>query len=119
MGRERLITIGVIVFILAVAGAIVYFKNFQGSAIQDTPLEAFSRYLGENSVLYVQTGCSACKAQEDLFGANIKYLNIVNCLTDRQACAEIEKTPTWIIDGQKYVGVQSIEKLKELTNYQD
>jgi len=125
MGKERLVTVGIIVLILAVAGLIIYSKTVGfgpiGGIIQNTPLEAFSKYLGENSVLYVQTGCSHCVEQENLFGDNVKYLTIVDCLTDTETCINlgIEGTPTWIINGQKYVGVQSIEKLKELTNYQD
>jgi hypothetical protein len=125
MRKDRLVTVGIIVLILAIAGVIIYSKTIGfgtvGGIIKDTPSEAFSKYLGKNAVLYVQTGCVHCEEQEDLFGTNIKYLTTIDCLTDSQACivAGIEATPTWIIDGQKYVGVQSIEKLKEITGYQD
>jgi len=72
--------------------------------------------IGENSELYVQTGCHACEIQEEMFGENKKYLNTTDCLFDRDKCLGIEKTPTWIINREKYVGVQTIDKLKELTN---
>ena len=71
--------------------------------------------IGENSKLYVQLGCHACESQEELFGENYKYLDVVDCFYDRDKCSEIRYTPTWIIKGEKYVGVQSIEELKELT----
>lgn len=121
MQKEKLVTFGIVVVILLLAGGMLYFKNFGGGVVQDTPAESVAKWIGSHSILYVQTGCVHCEEQEDLFGINVRYLNIVNCLENPQECndAEIVKTPTWIIDGQKYEGVQSIEKLKELTNYQD
>lgn len=73
--------------------------------------------IGKNSELYVQLGCEACKMQEQMFGENYQYLNIIDCTYKRQEClnAEITATPTWIINQEKIKGVQSIEKLKELT----
>lgn len=117
--NNKTITIAVVMFVLILAGAIIYAKN-TGLAVKDIPSEEVAKWIGEHSVLYVQAGCHACKVQEDLFGENYKYLNTVDCLKDIQACINlgIEATPTWIIDGEKYVGVQSIEKLKELTGYQ-
>ncbi len=122
MGKGRLSTIGVIVLILAVAGAIIFFKN-TGFTIKDTPSEEVAKYIGEHSVLYTQTGCVHCKEQEDLFGVNVKYLTIVDYFSEggeqKFIDAGIEATPTWIINGQKYVGKKTIEELKELTGYQD
>ncbi|MDD5699989.1 MAG: hypothetical protein PHH00_02235 [Candidatus Nanoarchaeia archaeon] len=123
MGKEKLVTIGIIVLILLVAGAIIYNKTV-GLAIKDTPSEEVAKYIGEHAVVYVQAGCHACTEQEKLFGDNWKYINSVDCTSSQentQICINlgIEGTPTWIINGQKYVGVQSIEKLKELTGYQE
>ncbi|MFH1608065.1 MAG: hypothetical protein ABIA78_02935 [archaeon] len=77
--------------------------------------EETAKCIGENSILYVQLGCHACEIQKDMFGDNYKHLTIVDCFYERGKCLEIQSTPTWIIKGQKYTGVQSIEKLKELT----
>ena len=73
--------------------------------------------IGQNSELYIQLGCHACETQEELFGENYQYLNSIDCFFEREQCidAGITATPTWIIDGKKYIGVQNIEKLKELT----
>jgi glutaredoxin len=118
MNKSKLITPVVIIIMIILAGTIIYFKNFQPSSGVS---EDVAKYIGNHSVLYVQTGCSHCKDQEDLFGENVKYLTIVNCLveSERQKCvsAGIEGTPTWIINNETYIGVQSIEKLKELTGY--
>jgi hypothetical protein len=116
MKKEKAVTAGIIILVLLIAGMIIYSKNSSNIAV---PSEQVARYIGEHSVLYVQTGCSHCKDQEDLFGENVKYLNMIDCLQNTSACisAGIEATPTWVINREKYVGVQSIEKLKELTNY--
>jgi len=79
--------------------------------------EELAKCIGENSILYVRTGCSACEAQKDLFGDSIKHLQIIDCMTQAQECLNngITSVPTWIINGNKYVSVQSIKNLKELT----
>ena len=77
--------------------------------------EEVAKCIGKNSVLYIQLGCSACKVQEDMFGENYQYLNKIDCFFEQDKCTDITATPTWLIKGKKYEGVQSIEKLKELT----
>lgn len=79
--------------------------------------EEVAKCIGENSVLYVQLGCHACESQEEMFGEYYKHLNVVDCFYDRETCSKIPigATPTWIINGQVYKEVQSIEKLRELT----
>ncbi len=75
-----------------------------------------AKCIGRNSELYTQLGCSACQIQEQLFRDNYKYLNVIDCWYEREKCTEIEYTPTWIIKGEKYIGVLSIEELQELTD---
>ena len=77
--------------------------------------EDVAKCIGQNSTLYVQLGCHACKTQEEMFGENYKYLDVVDCFYEMDKCSEIRYTPTWIIKWEKYVDNQSIEKLKELT----
>lgn len=78
--------------------------------------EEIAKCIGEKSTLYVQLGCSHCEDQEELFGENIKYLNKIDCFYETEKCADIVGTPTWEIKNNLYTGVQSIDKLKELTN---
>lgn len=78
--------------------------------------KATAQCIGENSVLYVQLGCPHCETQEEMFGSNKKYLEIIDCFYQRDQCEEISATPTWLINGEYHEGVQSIEKLKSLTN---
>ncbi|MEK6917788.1 MAG: hypothetical protein AABW51_02465 [Nanoarchaeota archaeon] len=77
--------------------------------------EEVAKCIGENSILYVQLGCSHCKVQEDMFGNNSVYLNKIDCFYERDKCADIQGTPTWLVNGQKYEGVQSIEILRNIT----
>ncbi|MCW8966325.1 MAG: DsbA family protein [Candidatus Pacearchaeota archaeon] len=71
--------------------------------------------IGQNSILYIQLGCSHCKTQEEIFGDNYQYLNVIDCFFEHELCGDIEYTPTWIINKEKYTGVQTVDKLKELT----
>jgi len=79
--------------------------------------EELAKCIGENSVLYIRTGCFACEAQKDLFGEDVKHLQIINCMTQAKECInnKITSVPTWIINNNKHVSVQSINKLKGLT----
>lgn len=77
--------------------------------------EEIAKCIGKNSVIYVQLGCHACETQEEMFGENYQYLTVVDCFFERDKCPDITSTPTWKIKGINYRGVQSIEKLQELT----
>jgi uncharacterized protein YxeA len=106
--KKSLITILVILGVIIFAGIILIKSN--GNIEQQ-----LAKCIGENSELYVQLGCNACGTQTDKFGENKKYLNVIDCWEEREKCSGIEYTPTWIIEGEKYIGVYSIDKLKELT----
>ena len=76
-----------------------------------------AKCIGSNSQLYVQLGCHFCAEQEQIFGDSWKYLNVTDCYYNASLCnsLNIQGTPTWIVNGTKYLGVQSIDKLKQLT----
>lgn len=89
-------------------------------SLNDKPPETdreVAECIGSKAILYTQLGCHACEAQEDLFGKNYQYLDVIDCWYDHQACIDtnITATPTWIINNEKVIGVQTIEKLQELT----
>jgi hypothetical protein len=111
--RKRLwITIAIILGVIILS--IFLINSLHNGVSSET-----SKCIGKNSVLYIQLGCHACEIQKNLFGENYQYLNVIDCFdeNERQKCidAGITATPTWLINGEKYTGVQSIEKLKELT----
>lgn len=108
--KKFLINILIIVIVILLALFILNKPSPQTS-------EEVAKCIGENSVLYVQLGCSHCEDQEEMFGENAKYIEIVDCFFEKDICIEkeIPATPTWIINGEEYVGVQSISKLQEIT----
>jgi len=112
--KNLLITISFIVLAIAIAFAVMTLTKKPSITTDD----AVAKCIGKNSVLYVQLGCSHCEDQKKLFGTNYQYLNTIDCFYQTQKCIAdgIEGTPTWVIKGQKYVGVQTVEKLQELTN---
>ena len=110
MKKRNWITIFVILAVIILA---VIIMNKQNPIAE----EDVAKCIGENSELYIQLGCHACETQEEMFGNNYQYLNTIDCFFERELCIEkgIEATPTWIINEEIYKGVQSIDKLKELT----
>ena len=105
MKKTNIITLIVILVVIILAIIII---NKNGSHID----EETAKCIGQNAELYTQLGCHACKSQEEMFGENKKYLNIIDCWFEKEKCSEIEYTPTWLIKGEKYIGLKSIEKLK-------
>lgn len=112
MKKDTKIYLSLVIIIVVIIIGIFAIKNND-----EAPEIKLAKCIGENSIIYVQTGCSACKYQESLFGDNYKYIKSIDCKIEIQKCidAQITGTPTWIIKEQKYTGVQTIEKLKELT----
>ena len=137
MKKNTLITILIILGVIVLA---VILLNKPSAPTTDAET---AKCIGENSVLYIQLGCHACKLQEDMFGDNYQYLNKVDCFYEKDKCLNVETsnnpgiikkffcwvgiskcpvktmgitaTPTWIIEGESYEGVQDIEALKGLT----
>lgn len=106
--RKRWITLGVVI------GVIILALIVTNISPKETTKE-IAMCIGRNSELYIQLGCHACSIQEEVFGENYKYLNVIDCFFEKEKCHNITYTPTWIIKGKEYVGVQKIEKLRELT----
>lgn len=101
--------------IIVIIGVVIFSILIKNNFVDGNTSQQITECIGKNSVLYVQLGCHACKNQEEIFGDNLKYLNVIDCWYEREKCGEITATPTWIINGETYKGVQSLEKLKELT----
>ena len=108
MKKRSWVTITIIVAVIILA--IVLINASKNGVSKETAM-----CIANNSILYVQFGCHACEIQEDMFGENYQYLNVIDCWFERDKCEGIIYTPTWIINEKKYDEVQSIQKLKELT----
>jgi glutaredoxin len=119
--KKKAINALVTIFIILIIGAVLLYVTIGKTPNVTVSAEA-AQYIGNHSIVYVQAGCSHCKEQEDLFGDNWKYINSLDCIssqTNTQICinANITGTPTWVINGTQYIGVQSIQELENLTGY--
>lgn len=88
---------------------------------------ALARHLNQiGAKMYSAYWCPHCYQQKQLFGKEgLNELGLVECAADGKnaqpdACvsAGIKSYPTWQIKGQPVAGVQSLEKLADLSGYQ-
>ena len=110
MKKSLWITIAIVLIIISFA---VYIKSRNPAGVS----EELVKCIGNNSIVYTQIGCHACESQKQLFGENYQYVNDYICNTNWDYCLQkgIKATPTWEINRQMIEGIQTIEKLKELT----
>ena len=109
----------VIVFILF--AALYGYKNIAGKAVQGQ-YDEFAKYLTEQGIkMYGTEWCPHCKNQKKLFGNSFQYINYTDCDKNRNECsiAGITGYPTWKINNQTYPGEQSIERLVQLSRYNE
>lgn len=104
----------VLVNVLVILGVLVIAFILINRSFMDVE-KSVAVCIGNNAVLYTQVGCSHCETQKQIFGENSEFLTIVDCTETPEKCLGISGTPTWIIYGEEYLGVQPIEKLKEVT----
>ncbi|HEY9881074.1 MAG TPA: vitamin K epoxide reductase family protein [Leptolyngbyaceae cyanobacterium] len=73
--------------------------------------------------MYAAWWCPHCHDQKQMFGAEaMAQVPYVECASDGrnaqpQLCGAVTGFPTWEIKGQMYPGVQSLQKLAELSGY--
>jgi uncharacterized membrane protein/glutaredoxin len=78
-----------------------------------------------NARFYGASWCPHCTEQKELFGTSHSRLPYIECspggprAPQAQACndAGIKSYPTWIINGQRYSGIQSLDSLAQVSNY--
>jgi glutaredoxin len=74
---------------------------------------------------YGASWCPHCQDQKKLFGASVKRIPYIECspggpqAPQAAECKEkdIKTYPTWIINGQRTTGVQSLDTLAQLTKF--
>lgn len=79
---------------------------------------SFAQCLTDNGAeMYGAEWCSHCKNQKKEFGKAFDEVFYIECTEEKDACnaAGITGYPTWIVNGNKYPGEQSFEKLGSLT----
>lgn len=90
-------------------------------------LDSFAQCLSENNAtFYGAYWCPHCKTQKAMFGDAMQEVDYVECSPDGRnaprsdACVRkgISTYPTWIIEGERYTGVQSFQELSSATGCQ-
>lgn len=105
-------------------------SSADGATTQDSShdpawIEGLAKTLSEKGiVMYGASWCTHCKNQKKEFGDAVKYIDYVECDAsspnanpDECKANGIEGYPTWIYNGQKYSGEQSLDKLAEIVGY--
>ena len=96
---------------------------FTGYSVKENNLDGFAQCLSERGVKFFGAyWCANCDKQKQLFGSSIRYVNYIECdpnseNSQSRLCMDngIKGYPTWEIGGQQYLGIQTLEKLSELS----
>jgi glutaredoxin len=109
-----------IIIVLAFIGIVGFSASgyFANNGNNSGKYDEFAKCLSEKgATMFGAEWCGHCKEQKEMFGESFKYVNYVECPQNQDLCQQkgITGYPTWIINGIQNPGVQSFEKLKELT----
>ncbi len=103
--RKKVIAGGVLVLLLVASATAFYF-------LSPGKYDRFAQCLTEKgAVMYGEDWCKYTNAQKNMFGKSFKHINY-------QVKKDLQKRPTWVIDGKTYENVQSFERLSTLTGCQ-
>lgn len=116
MKKDTKVYLILVVIIILIIGGIFYWKSLNKEALDKETAICISG----KAVMYSQTSCSHCIVQKKMLGNYLNIFNITECdenEEENKKCSDagIIGTPTWIIDGKKIEGIQTIAQLKELT----
>lgn len=115
---NKKIFISVIILLILGTIATVLLRSGEEN-IPSVKYDEFAKCIAsKNLTMYGTYSCSYCAKQKKMFENSFKYVPYVECTQNPQECMakDIEAYPTWIDgSGQKYVGLQSLEKLSEIS----
>jgi uncharacterized membrane protein len=107
----------------------LHYAGYLGKA--PGPEDPWIRHLAEHlarsdAKFYGASWCPHCTEQKHLFGSSEKRIPYVECspggpkAPQAPACKEksIQNYPTWIINGQRYTGVQPLDTLAQLSKFE-
>ena len=115
MNKAVVVIVGLIIIVLAVGTYTMFFSKPTG---QLTGKDAFAQCITEKgATFYGAEWCGYCDRQKALLGNSMQYINYVECPQNQDLCNRmgVQAYPTWIINGQKYTGVKTLQELAQLT----
>jgi glutaredoxin len=106
----------------------LHFAGFIGEAPrpEDPWVRGLAEHLTKNDAkFYGASWCPHCNEQKKLFGPSVKRIPYVECspggpnTPQAEVCKskDIKNYPTWIINGQRTTGVQSLDTLAQASKY--
>lgn len=92
----------------------------QPTTIQSANYDSFAKCLtSKGFIMYGSQYCGFCNKQKESFGDSFRFINYVECSEEpgQTKCREMNITgvPTWIYPINRISGVQTLEKLSELS----
>jgi uncharacterized membrane protein/glutaredoxin len=107
----------------------LHYAGYWGSAPgpEDPWVRNLAEHLSKNEAkFYGASWCPHCTEQKNLFGSSAKRIPYVECspggpkAPQAQECKDknVQSYPTWIINGQRHTGVQPLDTLAQLSNFQ-
>ena len=108
--RNNLVLFIILIAVVLIVVLIIHFQN------SNNLIEKDFKCISEKSELYVSKTCSHCAEQKKLLGDYLIYFTLIDCLDTPQKCIDngITRVPTWIINNQTYVGLKTLNELKNL-----
>jgi uncharacterized membrane protein/glutaredoxin len=116
---------GALVVILALH---LHYAGYLGKAEgpEDPWIQGLAQHLSKiDAKFYGASWCPHCADQKEMFGSSVKRLPYVECspagssAPQADVCKEknIQSYPTWIINGERYTGVQPLDSLAQISKY--
>ena len=114
---------------VAIVALHLYYAGYWGSAPgpEDPWVRGLAEHLSKSDAkFYGASWCPHCQEQKKKFGSSVNRIPYVECSPGgpqapaAPACKEknIQSYPTWIINGQRYTGVQPLDALAQSSQYQ-
>lgn len=116
---------GAAVIILALH---LHYAGYLGktAGAEDPWIQGLAEHLSKtNAKFYGASWCPHCSEQKEMFGSSVRRLPYIECspggagTPPAPVCneAKVESYPTWVINGQRYVGIQPLENLAQASKY--
>lgn len=130
MNGLRAVGLGLMVSGVVLFGAAVmqgdHLQQSTGVSASDPYQTGLAKHLGEiGAVMYGSFKCTHCTDQKNMFGEAFKYVKYVECHpqgpdANPSLCFArgIQNYPTWEIKGAYYQGTLSLERLAQISGYQ-
>jgi uncharacterized membrane protein/glutaredoxin len=115
--------------LIVVVALHLHYAGYLGKtpAPEDPWIRGLAEHLAKTDAkFYGASWCPHCREQKESFGASAHRVPYIECSPggpkgpSARACVEagIKTYPTWIIDGQRHVGTQTLENLAQYSQYQ-